>query len=247
MISGFARGVGALIKGFELMWRPGIKRYAAIPFAVNAIVFVAVIYFGAHAFSGVVAWAVGQLPDWLAWLNWLLWLAFSTLALLVVFYCFTFVIYLIGFPFNYFLAVRLDRDLNGKPTTQLDEGFWYGLREDFKSVWKMLCYQAVWSFGATVICLILLFIPVVNLAVPFVWFVFSAWMLALIYSDLMLNQRGHRFSDQRRVYSGHRGRVLGFGCATAFVTMIPIVNLLVLPAATSGAVWLWQDISPRQA
>ncbi|HET6655240.1 MAG TPA: sulfate transporter CysZ [Gammaproteobacteria bacterium] len=245
MVGEFSHGVGALIKGFGLMLRPGVKRYAALPFAINFIVFAAIIWFGAHEFAYAVQWIEAQLPEWLDWLKWLLWVLFGGVALLVVFYCFTFLIYIVGFPFNVFLASRVDRSLNGRSMKGAEESFWRGFGADMGSLVQVLRYQIVWTVIVAVIGLVLLFIPGLNLLVPALWFVFGAWMLALGYSDLALGQRGYRFKSQRQIFDRHRGRVLGFGCATAFATLFPILNLLVMPAAVAGAVWLWQDIPPR--
>lgn len=245
MVGEFSRGVGALFKGFELMLRPGVKRYAALPFAINAIVFAVIIAFGAHEFAFAVQWIAAQLPDWLKWLRWLLWVLFGGVALLVVFYCFTFLVYLVGAPFNFLLASRVDKLLNGRSMKGPDESFWRGFGADMRAVLQVLRYQLVWTVIIAVLGLVLLFIPGINLLVPVVWFVFGAWMLALGYSDLALGNRGYRFALQRHIYDRHRGRMLGFGCATAFVTLFPILNLIVMPAAVAGAVWLWQDIPPR--
>jgi CysZ protein len=247
MVDDFSRGVGALLKGFGLMLRPGLKRYAALPFAINFVVFGAILFFGGHEFAYVVQWIAARLPEWLEWLRWLLWILFGGVALLVVFYCFTILIYIVGFPFNVFLAARADRALNGRPMKGPDESFWHGLGADLNSLLQMLRYQLFWTILVGVAGLVLLFIPGLNLLLPILWFVFTAWMLALAYSDLALGRRGYRFAMQRRIFSRCRGRVLGFGCATAFMTLFPVLNLLVMPAAVAGAVWLWQDVPPRSA
>ncbi|HET6726269.1 MAG TPA: sulfate transporter CysZ [Gammaproteobacteria bacterium] len=245
MVGEFSRGVGALIKGFELMLRPGVKRYALLPFLINAVVFAAIIAFGAYEFADVIQWTVAHLPGWLQWLGWLLWVLFGLLALVVVFYCFTFLIYIVGFPFNVFLASRVDRSLNGRSMKGPEESFWRGFGADMGSLFQVLRYQIFGTIIVGAIGLVLLIIPGLNLLVPVIWFVFGGWMLALGYSDLALSRRGYRFDRQRQIFDRHRGRVLGFGCATAFMTFFPILNLLVMPAAVAGAVWLWQDIPPR--
>lgn len=246
MIDEFSHGVAALLKGFDLMLRPGTKRYAALPFAINFVVFAAIIFFGAHEFTYAVQWIEAQLPAWLDWLNWLLWVLFGGVALLVVFYCFTFLIYIVGFPFNVFLASHVDRSINGRSMKGAEDSFWRGFGADMASLFQVLRYQLFWTLIVGIIGVVLLIVPGLNLLVPALWFVLGAWMLALGYSDLALGHRGYRFAAQRRVFSRHRYRVFGFGCATAFATLFPVINLLVMPAAVAGAVWLWQDIPPRQ-
>ncbi len=246
MIGEFARGASAVLKGAELMLKPGIKRYAALPFIINFIVFAAIIFFGAWEFADAVQWIVAQLPDWLEWLRWLFWVLFGGLALLVVFYCFTILIYIVGFPFNVFLAARVDSRLNGRSMKGPDEPFVQGFGADMRSLWQILRYQIARGLLVAAASLVLFFIPGLNLLVPVLWFLFGAWMLALAYSDLALGRRGYRFDRQRPLFHRHPARVWGFGCATAFITLFPVVNLIVMPAAVAGAVWLWQDIPPRE-
>lgn len=244
MIGEFARGADALAKGFGLMLRPGVKRYAALPLVINAVIFAVIIVIGAHEFAYAIAWIEAQLPGWLKWLRWLLWILFGGAALLVVFYCFTFVVYIVGAPFNVLLAARVDRLVNGQ-VDGLNEGFWRGLGADLRSMLQVLRYQLLWTLIIAALGIVALVIPGINLLVPIAWFVFGAWMLALGYSDLALGRRGYRFAEQRRLFDRYRGRVLGFGCATALATLVPVVNLVVMPAAVAGAVWLWRDIPPR--
>jgi CysZ protein len=79
----------------------------------------------------------------------------------------------------------------------------------------------------------------VNLAAPFLWALFSAWMLAIEYVDYpMANHRLH-FAEQRKRLRGRKLLSWGFGGASLLMTMIPVVNFLAMPASVAGATAMW--------
>jgi CysZ protein len=76
---------------------------------------------------------------------------------------------------------------------------------------------------------------VVGLLASGVLAVFTVWMLALEYLDFPLGNRGLLFPEQRELAAQHRWVVLGFGSAVFLLTLIPLVNFTVMPAAVAGA------------
>ncbi|VAW95532.1 Sulfate transporter, CysZ-type, partial [hydrothermal vent metagenome] len=83
--------------------------------------------------------------------------------------------------------------------------------------------------------LIISFIPVINVISPVLWAIFSAWMLALQYTDYPLGNRGYTFSKIRYTLSEHKMLSLGFGGSATIATMIPVLNFLVMPVSVAGA------------
>jgi CysZ protein len=175
--------------------------------------------------------------DWLgAIIRFLLWLIFGVGALVAVFYTFTAIANLLASPFNGLLAEQVERIQTGRAP---DSGM---------SIWKevaiapaqeirKLLYFLIWAIPL----LVLFLIPVINVAAPFVWAAFSAWMLTLQYVDYPLGNRGMRFADQRALMRGNRQLSLGFGAVVLVLTMIPVVNFVAMPAAVVGATFLSLD------
>jgi len=62
--------------------------------------------------------------------------------------------------------------------------------------------------------LILFLIPGINLAAPVLWFLYTASMLTLEYSDYPIGNHGLRFREMRRHWRKNRALGLGFGAAT---------------------------------
>ncbi|MEJ2644811.1 MAG: sulfate transporter CysZ [Gammaproteobacteria bacterium] len=229
-------GVGCLMEGWRLIRRPGLRRYVAVPLAINAVLFAAAIALSAVWFDELINHLLNYLPTWLDWLRYLLWPLFAVGALIGVFYTFTLVANIIAAPFNGLLAEAVERLLTGAAPV---EGGWLALLKDvlpsLMSEVRKLGYFVLWAIPLA----ILSFIPVINLAAPFLWALFSAWMLALEYADYPMANHGLQFVAQRERLRRRRLLALGFGGATLGLTLIPIVNFFAMPAAVAGATVMW--------
>lgn len=235
MIADFARGAGYALQGFRLVRRPGVTRYALLPLLINILIFGSGIWFGAAAFQDFLQW---MLPDWLdVWVvRALLWLIFAIGAALVSFYAFTLLANLVAAPFNGLLADRVERDLRGG---RGEEGIQRGLIADASASIgaeiRKLIYLAAWSLPL----LLLFLIPGINLAAPFLWLAFGAWMLALEYADCPLGNHGVTFREARGLIARRRGVALGFGTVIMGLTVVPGLNLIAMPVAVCGATALY--------
>jgi CysZ protein len=229
-------GARYVLRGLYLITRPGLRRFAALPLAINALLFGAVLAFAAYRFERLIQWAHDALPSWLHWLEWLLWPLFVLTALLLVFYTFTLVANLIGAPFNGFLAEAVEVHITGsKPEPH--RGMLAQVPHTFWSELIKLGYMARWSL----LLFILFFIPGINIAAPFLWLAFGAWMLAVQYLDYPMGNHGLSFSEQRRRLRRKPVLALSFGAGALLATMIPVVNFIAMPAAVAGATVLWLE------
>lgn len=237
MIGDAVRGFGCFTAGLRMLPRPGLRRYVLGPLLLNIVLFAGLIWFGVGQFSDLVNWLLSPLPGWLDWLRYLLWPLFALTVLIAVFFTFSLVANLIGAPFNGLLAEAVESQLTGKP---LDEtGGWKKmLAEVVPAILgevRKLGYFVLWAIPLAVLFLI----PGLNLAAPFLWAGFGAWMLALEYGDFPMGNHDIRFVAQRQIFRNRRGLALGFGGAAMLATMIPFLNFLVMPAAVAGATQLW--------
>jgi CysZ protein len=232
-------GIGYFFQGLRLIVQPGLRRYVVIPLLINFTLFAGLIWFGASQFEVFLQWLLPELPDWLQWLEWLLWAVFGIAALMILFYVFSLLANVVASPFNGLLAEAVERHLTGEPQ-DADGGWKKMLSELVPTVideLRKLLYLIAWS----VPFLLLFVIPVINLAAPFVWLVFSAWMLAVEYADYPMGNHGLRADEQKRRLGEKRMMSLGFGGAVTIATMIPVVNFLVMPAAVAGATAMWVE------
>lgn len=232
-------GAAALLRGLKLLNTPGLRRFVFIPVLINVLIFSLSIWVLVQQFTPLVESWIAYLPSWLEWLEWLFWLIFGLTAVLLVFYTFTMLANLIAAPFNGLLAEAVEKHLTGQP---LPTGG--NLLEALKETPSALLdeLRKITYFLLRAVPLLILFlIPGLNLAAPLLWFLFSAWMMAVEYGDYPLGNHGLRFGEQRKRLGQRRLLSFGFGSATLVGTMIPVVNFLVMPAAVAGATILWVE------
>lgn len=232
-------GFGYLLAGFRLLLRPALWPYVLLPLGINVLVFGLLLWLAAGQFGALVDSLLPTLPEWLAWLAWLLWLVFGLVAAIIVLFTFTLVANFIAAPFNGLLAEATERLLTGAAPPG-GGSLRQALREAPQALMdelRKLGYFLLWAIPLGLLFLV----PLLNLAAPLLWALFSAWMLALQYLDYPLGNHGLRFNAQRRHLRAQPLLGLGFGGAVLLATLIPLVNLLVMPAAVAGATQLWVE------
>lgn len=224
------------IKGFNLIRRPGLRRYVLIPLLVNIVLFSAAIWLVASQFD---AWMAQLLPQGYEWLEWLLWPLLAAAMLLLMFYSFTLVANLICAPFNDLLAEQVERELTGRVQGE-ETSLMQALRDSPKTLWNELGKLSYFLVRAIPL-LILFLIPGLNLLAPFLWIAFSAALLAKEYFDYPMANHGYSFEQQREILKQHRIGSLSFGASVMVLTMIPVVNFMVMPLAVAGATALYLE------
>lgn len=110
--------------------------------------------------------------------------------------------------------------------------------------WRKLMYY----LPRALLLLALYFVPGIGQTVaPVLWFLFSAWMLAIQYCDYPFDNHKVSFADMRRALRQHKTDNLQFGALVSLFTMIPILNLVILPVAVCGATAMWSIAIARNS
>ena len=232
-----------MFRGFGCLLRSEVRRYVIIPLLLNTLLFAGAIGLAGRFLEIWLQHLTAMLPRWLEWLSYLLWPVFGLAAALGLFYGFSLIANIVGSPFNAFLSARVEflaSDRQPESGRGLIQDIYIAVHDEFRRIlyilWRTLL---IGSLG-----LLLLFLPVINIFAAFLWFAFTAWMLAMQYSDYPLSNHGVEFRAQTPLLKLHRSRLFGFGCATALCTLIPVINFIVMPAAVAGATLLWMELVP---
>lgn len=235
----FFRGLGYLGEGFQLIRQPGLRLFVIIPLVINVFLFIALSYFMALGFDALIAMVMAWLPDW-SWLqalDWLFWILYGAVILLMLAYGFVIVANLIGSPFYGYLAELTEKHLTGQEVSTDDS--WTAIIKDIpRALWRELQKIAYYLPRALVLFIIGL-VPVVNLVAALLWFLFNCWMMALQYVDYPADNHRVSFPALRQTLAETRLSALGFGLPVALLAMVPVVNLVVVPAAVCGASAYW--------
>jgi CysZ protein len=236
-------GMHYFISGFSLITKPGIKRYVFMPLLINALVFISLFLVFRHYVSLFNNWFALYLPVWLQWLSAILWLLF--IISFILFFITTFVIFanIISAPFNSLLSEAVENYLCGKTFPPRS------LFENIKDIPRIIGRQfAVLIYYALrmLLVLILFLIPLTQPIATIVWFLFSAWFVTLTYLDYPSDNHRVSFFATKNQLHDYRLTGFGFGITVLVVTMIPGLNLLVIPAAVAGATEFWLRVFPKK-
>ncbi|MBK8288292.1 MAG: sulfate transporter CysZ [Cellvibrionales bacterium] len=228
-----------LREGFRLLWHPELRGYVVIPLLINTLVFGGLFWFSLHAIGLAIQAAVDWLPDWLDWLRWVMWPVSVLLVSVVVMYAFSTLANLLAAPFNGLLAEKAEELLTGQSVNS-KETLWVAIKQVpriFMKELHKLGFQIKW----VVLLLIISLVPGVNLLAPLLWFCFSAWMTALEYCDYPMDNHQFSFPQVREEAAQHRWPCFSFGAVVMAGNMVPVLNLLMMPAAVCGATLLWVE------
>ncbi|WP_125716506.1 sulfate transporter CysZ [Pseudoalteromonas rubra] len=230
------KGMEYFVAGFSLLSQKGLKRFVFIPLLINVLLFGGSLFFLYDWLTQGFAYLNGLLPDWLSWLEWLMW----PIAILVILFSysmvFTVITNFIAAPFNGLLSEKVELHLTGQPIN--DDGF-ADLVKDVPRMlgreWSKLVYYLPRAIGFFILLWMLPFIGQI------LWVLFSCWMYSVQYNDYPFDNHKISFKEMKDTLKAHQGLSYGFGFAVMVLTSMPIINLIVMPAAVCGATKLWVE------
>jgi len=229
-------GASYFIKGFTLIRQKGVRRFVFIPLAINVLLFSIAFYLVYLELNFYMEKIMAWLPSWLDWLSVIFW-PLAVLTVLVIFsFVFSTVANWLAAPFNGLLSEKMEAILHGKKTPK---GNMLDIVKDIPRTlsreWQKLSYYLPRAIGFFIVLLVL---PIFG---QIIWFLFIAWMMAIQYKDYPFDNHKVPFAKMKEMLKQNQGLSYSFGVTVAVFSMIPIVNLVVMPVAICGATALWVD------
>ena len=219
-----------------MIFDPALRWFVLWPLLINIVVFSGMVYWASLQFSDWMNMLTGWLPGWLSFMEYLLWPVFALGMVGVIFFTFTIIGNFIASPFNALLSEKVQQ-MEGASLPEMALKDWLVIvPRSIGRELKKLCYYLPRALAL----LILSFIPVINLASPVLWFAFNGWMMAIQYSDYAADNRMVSFSEMVRRLRQNNPGAWSFGLMVSLAMLVPLVNLLVIPAAVVGATVLWE-------
>lgn len=241
MFANFKAGASYALKGFSFIRKPGLRRYFIVPIGLNVMLFSVLSWYGLSRFTAMMEkW----LPDdggwWVGALTIIAAVLIGLTLLVIAFFAFTLVLNLIGAPFNGFLAEKVEALLNREPITG-QGGFKRFMVNFFGSIRGELRKFVYFALLGLIVVIVSL-IPGVNvLLAPILSFVLGSWMMALEYLAYPMGNHDKYFPEVRRWARSNVMLCLGFGVMVLLLTITPLLNLVVMPAAVAGATMMWNE------
>lgn len=227
------RALSNLVEGFSWLTRPGLRKFVWIPLTINILVFAGATWGFIHYLDSVMDLFMPT-KSWLNYLRWILWPLLAVMFGIIVFYTFSLIANIIAAPFNGFLSAAVERMETGiEPDSgmSLAQEAWVTIGQEIR--------KTVFFLIRAVPLVILSFIPVINVAAPFLWFAYSSWVSYLQYMDYPMANHGIRFDDQRQRLRGRPLDTFSFGGLSTLMMMVPILNLFAMPVSVIGATLHW--------
>jgi len=198
---------------------------------------------GVWAFFRGVQWLlhlmVGQVDRWYDYLLAVtVWVTAPVLFGLLFFFTFVVVVNLLAAPFADVLSEKTEAHLTGKPLNlpfsvkRLLRDIAFGIAHGIK---LLLCQCVVLVIGL---------VPFVG---PPIAIVGTALLLSLEFMDYPMTRRRMKFREKRKMTFDAKWLSLGFGFGAMLWLIVPLVNLVCVPAAICGGTALFLDIDRRGA
>lgn len=236
VVRSFGEGIGILFGGFRL-WGTSPKRMllGMVPAAIVGAVFIAILVALGLNTATIVDWATPFADTWdepyRSSIRVAAAIALVAVAVVVLLYAYAATTLLVGDPFYERIWADVERTLGDAPP------------ESGESVWRGVVTGATRALGlllltvpTAAVLFLLGFVPVIGqTVVPVVGLAVSGWFLALELTGYAFDARGLSLRDRRRTLAARRARTLGFGMTVAVLFLVPVLSVLVMPAAVSGA------------
>lgn len=230
----FAAGLGYFVAGWRLLAQRQLLPFVILPVVINSVLMIGLIWL---FFANIGTWLEAMLPSYLEWLSVVL-IPLLFIMLLVLFYfTFTMLANFIAAPFNALLAEKVEQQLTGEKLTEMGIA---SLLADLPRMLKREWQKILYSLPRLVALFLLGFVPVLGqTVVPLLTFAFGAWLLAIQYCDYPFDNHKISFARMRNALAQQKVMNFTFGSLVSLFTMIPLLNLVVMPVAVCGASVMW--------
>ena len=239
-------GASYFFDGFSLIGTKGLKRFVFVPLFINLLLFSTAFYFLIPQIQSGVEYVVSLIPDFLGWLKTILTYILWPLALISVLLVFALIFGTlanwIAAPFNGLLSEKVERHLTGQ--SMGDEGLISALKDVPRTLGREMSKMLYFIPRAIGFLILFFLIPVFG---QILWFMFTAWMMAIQYCDYPFDNHKVGFQPMRNELLQRKGQCFSFGIMVNIFSLVPILNFLVMPVAICGATSLYVDeFSPQR-
>lgn len=227
------------LQGWVLIRMPGMRRFVIMPMLANVVIMSLLFYWFFSSISSIISLGLSYIPSWLQWLSYI-----ASILIIIIFslffcYFFSTITNFIASPFNGLLSEQVEAYLTNIPAE--DTSVW-SLFKDIPRIIKRelqkLIYYILWAAPLLISYFIPLFGQIIT---PVLWFIFTAWMVNIQYADYAFDNHKVSFNQMKQLLRQDRVDNICYGALISFFTIIPILNLIIMPVAVCGSTAMWVD------
>lgn len=224
----FSEAISFIFTGLKLALSRECRLYIIIPLIVNLLFMSACSYLLFTNLKELIFSVFEGLPDFLSFVAYILAYILGLMIIFVAGYFFSTVATIIASPFYGLLADKVEALING---THGDDMGIFDLIKDIPRILKREFKKQLFFLPLALICLVISIIPVINVISPVAWFLLTAWMGALQYTDYAYDNHKISFSLMMSDLKNNTIPTFTIGAVIAFLLGIPVLNILIPPAA----------------
>ena len=237
--------IGYLGSGLKLALSPQCRMFVIIPILINIVVLTTGGYFVFTSIKALLSDYLNVLPEWLSFVSYILWFILFCTVGFVFCYIFSTVATIIASPFYGILAEKAEGLVRGSPFAAMSDDGIAAIIKDIPRILKRELQKLGFYLPRVLVCLIITLIPVVNVVAPICWFLLAAWMMSVQYCDYPYDNHKIPFADMRHDLSMNRLCTFAFGAVIALAMTVPVLNLLIPPAAVCAGTKYYVELRKR--
>jgi CysZ protein len=222
-------------QGLMLLGDSRLRKFLVIPIVINCTFYAIALALGYFYLADIIDQFI---PNWLQWLRWILWPLFFISFFIAGFFTFTVLANLLAAPFYGRLSASALVAISGQ-SVNIIEAPWPKV---IKAELRRAAYLGVRAIGLVILSMI----PGFNVLAPLLWGLFGAWGMALEYLAYPLENAGIVFNDQRKMINTIKWGAFSFGGLAAVGLALPVINIVVAPAAVIGATLYVREIGAEK-
>jgi CysZ protein len=226
-------------QGCQLITQSGLRRYVIVPLLANIIIMSLLLTWFFHEINYLLQWGMEYTPTWLHWLGYIMSILIIIVIVILFCYFFSTLTNIIASPFNSLLAEKVEQRLTQQ---QISNITLVVILKDIPRMIKRELQKFIYYLVRATPLFLLQFIPAIgHTIIPIAWFIFTAWVINMQYADYAFDNHKISLKRTRAILYQNRHQSLGFGMIISVFTMIPLINLIIMPIAICGATAMWVD------
>ncbi len=231
-------GLSVFVESIDIFMRfPSLMIYGLISMILTIICFTGMVFLMICSTEV----AIDMVSSWLGIENWgsiIRWITYVGLAVgFFFFFIFSFVAVagIVSIPFMDMLSAGIEKRM--RPHNE-EAPFWLGVKRGMASSTIIMLRMLL----IMTLSLPLLLIPVLGTVV---YFLINAWYAGFGFLDLPMGRRGWTYRQKCNFLKGTAKTRLVFGCIIYAMTMIPLLNLLIIPWASAAGTLLFFKLNDK--
>lgn len=233
-------GAQYFIQGIRLLGHRKLRAYILVPLLVNCAIFAVLTTLVVTNFD-YLAQLDWNFPQWLEFLEktlkWVVWFLLVVVIIIAYGYTFNMLTNIIAAPFYGLLAQRTEELLSGEQL--VDEPLYKMIPRTLFREMKKLLYFVTRGIFILLLMVLLGTLPLLNFLVPVIGTLWGAWCMALQYADYPADNHQTPFPLLRQKLRHRKYSSIGFGATVLGCSMVPVLNIIAMPAAVVGGTSYW--------